>query len=139
MSNVAEGMEKPRAVQERRLLAVDDDPDIGELIARVARAEGFAVTVTSSARAFKVAFESQDPHVVILDIFMPEMDGIELVQWVIERRTNLHIIFISGNDPVFAESAMIMARELGVNRLDFLPKPVSVETLAGFLGPSDAS
>ena len=140
MSESPQGLEKLYgAGRNRRLLSVDDDPNICELIGRVARAQGFSVTVTSSAREFREAFETLRPHVVILDIFMPEMDGIELVQWIIERRTDLHIIVVSGNDPVFAESALLMAKELGVKRVDFLPKPVDVLTLARTLAPAETS
>ena len=122
----------------RRLVSVDDDRDIGKLIGRVAEALGFDSTVTSTAKEFKAAFVSQQPQVVVVDIFMPEMDGIELVQWILKRRVDLHIVVISGNDPVFAETAILLARERGVSRIDFLTKPVDLPELGEVLASGAA-
>ena len=117
----------------RRLLSVDDNLEIGALIGRVARRLGFATTVTNTAREFQAAFEREPPDVVVLDIFMPDMDGIELVRWIIQRRVDLQIIILSGNDPLFADAAILMAEARGVDRVDYLAKPVDVETLASIL------
>ena len=63
----------------RRLLLVDDEPEFGKLVRRVAEEQDFDVTVTQQASDFMKAYEKVDPTHIILDIVMPGTDGIEWV------------------------------------------------------------
>ena len=69
-------------MNEKRLLVVDDEVAFGAFVRRVAQGLDFAVEVTSTADAFKEAYERFHPTVIVLDIVMPETDGIELIRWL---------------------------------------------------------
>ena len=73
---------------DKRLLIVDDLPELGEIVGRVAGNMGYDVPVTTHAEEFKRDFDSFDPTTVILNIVMPDTDGIELIDWLIERDCN---------------------------------------------------
>ena len=69
----------------QRLLVVDDEPAFGEFARKVAAGLGFAVEVTTDGYAFKQRYDDFDPTVVMVDLFMPDIEGMELVQWLAER------------------------------------------------------
>ena len=120
---------------ERRLLIVDDDREIGDLIARVARGEGYSATVVTNPAAFMAEFDRLSPGVVSIDMLMPEMDGLELVDWVVQRRLNVKILIVSGSDPLYAEIAELRAKARGAQEIEFMPKPLDVAALQQALLP----
>ncbi len=63
---------------DRRLVVVDDEPEFAEYVRKVAAGLGFEVQVTTGAAAFKKAYDAFDPGVIVLDVVMPETDGIEV-------------------------------------------------------------
>lgn len=69
-------------VAELRVLVVDDQADVRELIARILTAQGCTVRVARSAREALEAFESFEAHVLVSDIGMPDVDGFELISRV---------------------------------------------------------
>ena len=70
----------------KTLLIVDDEVDFGNLVRRVAEGLGFEVVVLSDSREFKETYNQLDPDKIVLDIVMPGIDGIEIVNWLIEHR-----------------------------------------------------
>lgn len=117
------------AERERRLLIVDDDREIGDLIARVATGAGYSATVVTNPAAFMAEFDRLSPSVVSIDMLMPEMDGLELVDWVVQRRLDVKILIVSGSDPLYAEIADLRAKARGAQEIEFMPKPLDVAAL----------
>lgn len=72
-------------MSEKRLLVVDDEPEFGELVRQVAAGLGYEVRVTTNGRAFQSAYQELQPTVIVMDMVMPEMDGNELVLWLMEQ------------------------------------------------------
>jgi CheY-like chemotaxis protein len=68
------------SMSERRLLAIDDEPGVQEIIHSTAVGLDFDTRVTGRADAFKQEYEIFEPTVIMLDIVMPETDGIELIK-----------------------------------------------------------
>ena len=68
------------SMSERRLLAIDDEPGVQEIIHSTAVVLDFDTRVTGRADAFKQEYEIFEPTVIMLDIVMPETDGIELIK-----------------------------------------------------------
>ena len=66
-------------MSEKRLLVVDDEPEFGELVRKVAVSLGYEARVTTSGREFQDAYHELHPTMIVMDMVMPEMDGNELV------------------------------------------------------------
>ena len=111
-----------------RLLVVDDAPDFGAFVRRVAERLGFETNVITDPLAFKNLYVTFEPTVIVLDIVMPEVDGIELLTWLRTANCRARILLISGFDPRYAEWAVRLGGEGGppVRRLK---KPISVADL----------
>lgn len=112
-----------------RLLIVDDDRDMAAFMGRVGASAGYDVGTADSAEAFKLALAEVKPAVIILDLTMPDTDGIELLNYLAEARTRARILIVSGYD----EGIRRMAHNIGVARgLDMagvVAKPVGAAEL----------
>ena len=64
---------------EKRLLVIDDEPEIGEFVRKVATGLGYEVRVTTDGHAFQDAYRELRPTTIVMDMVMPEMDGNELI------------------------------------------------------------
>lgn len=102
---------------------VDDDPAILKALPRALRRHGLEVEVFSSAAEF-LAFYSNTPGCLVLDLRMPGMTGLELQDELIRRRLNIPIIFITGHGGV---RQSVQALKAGA--IDFLEKPFLPEVL----------
>lgn len=112
-----------------RLIVVDDEPDVARQIRRVAEEIGFEVTAATSAAAFRRGYAESDPSVVVLDIVMPEADGIDLVNWLAEQRAAAALILISGFDAKYLGAAREIATHKGLDVVAALTKPLETAAL----------
>ena len=113
---------------EKRLLVVDDEPELAEFVQLVADGIGFEVEVAENADAFKRAFETFRPTTIVMDIVMPDVSGIDLVKWLIDRGCGARVIVASGMNSVYGTSIMDLAEDGGL-RLSLLNKPFRLEAL----------
>jgi len=108
-----------------KVLVVDDEPDIRNLIKEILEDETFEVAVAEDATQADNIREEFDPDLILLDIWMPGIDGITLLkQWNESNRMNVPVIMISGHGTV--ETA-VEATRLGA--YDFIEKPLSLAKL----------
>ncbi|MGF1623481.1 MAG: response regulator [Alphaproteobacteria bacterium] len=112
-----------------RVLVVDDEPALGTMVQRALEPQGYAVSVTSHARAFKQLFESFAPTVVIIDIVMPDTDGIELIRWIAARNKEIRVIIASGSKSEYAKAAALLGAAAGLKTIINLRKPLSLKEL----------
>lgn len=117
-------VEVPGRSQVPRILVVDDEERILNFVARALRAEGFAVDVAPDAdRAVELAVEL--PYdLLILDLMMPGTGGLCVLQEVIARRPQQHVLVLSALKDV---DSKVTAFNLGAD--DYLSKPFSLEEL----------
>lgn len=111
-------------VQKVRLLVVDDDPPIADLVATVARYEGWeAVTAYSGEEALARAAEF-GPDIVVLDLMLPDVDGFGVLDRLRGSGTMVPVVFLTARDGV-------ADRVAGLTRGgdDYLVKPFAVEEL----------
>ncbi len=109
----------------RSVLVVDDEPDIRSLLQEILEDEGYAVSVADTASAAQQAIDEQSPDLVLLDIWMPDMDGVSLLKsWKLGGTLAFPVIMISGHGTV--ETAVEATRHGAV---DFIEKPVSMAKL----------
>ena len=79
----------------QKILVIDDEEDVGEFVCAAAQAMGLDCTATTDATTFLKALTS-DTTLILLDLKMPELDGIELLRLLSERKCKVGIILISG-------------------------------------------
>ncbi len=113
-----------------RVLVVDDEPDIRQTIKDILEDEGYLVDTAASAAAAREARRRQRPDAVLLDIWMPDLDGISLLrEWSERGGLPCPVIMISGHGTV--ETA-VEATRLGA--WDFIEKPISLAKLLLVVG-----
>ncbi|MGH6990275.1 MAG: EAL domain-containing protein [Stellaceae bacterium] len=116
-----------------RLIIIDDEPAVGNFIGRVARRAGFDVIVTTEATDFRQRVRSWQPDVIILDLGMPDADGIETLRFLADERATARILIISGFDDKIIEAANRLGAARGLNMAGVLQKPVLIEELTHVL------
>jgi DNA-binding NtrC family response regulator len=107
------------------ILVVDDEPDIRQLVSDILQDENYSVTTAEDAATARQALRDRRPDLILLDIWMPDLDGISLLkEWSQERGLACPVIMMSGHGTV--ETA-VEATRLGA--YDFLEKPLSLAKL----------
>jgi len=119
------------------ILVVDDEVEVGEAVRRVLERAGYAVTVASNAAAGLDAVARQLPDVVITDIIMPKVHGVELIKILRERHPRVRVIAISGGgsvgplgykpEAISTHAYLAAAREAGAEEI--LTKPFDLTDL----------
>lgn len=112
-----------------RLLVVDDEPRFRDFVKHVAIKSGFEVECARDGHEFKVLCEATEPDVVVLDIVMPGIDGIELVQWLAERGIQLRLVIVTGFAQNYADLAKKLGEAKGLLSVTTLTKPVRMADL----------
>ncbi len=111
----------------QRILIVDDEPDIRQTLGEILEDEGYAVDTAGNGAQARERFQRHPPDLVLLDIWMPDIDGITLLrEW--QRQRHLPIVVMSGHGTV--ETA-VEATRLGA--FDYLEKPLSMTRLLATL------
>ncbi len=107
------------------ILVVDDEPDIRDIIRDVLSDEGYPVSTAANAQDARSKFAAERPALVLLDIWMPDTDGIALLkEWREKEGSKVPVIMISGHGTV--ETAVEAIR---IGAYDFLEKPLSTAKL----------
>ena len=107
------------------ILVVDDEPDIRRLVQEILVDEGFQVDIADGGETARKSCRSRRPDLVLLDIWMPDVDGITLLkEWAEQGELPFPVIVMSGHGTV--ETA-VEATRLGA--YDFLEKPLSLAKL----------
>ncbi len=112
-----------------KLLLIDDEPDILRVLSMSLKADGYQVVSAPNGAEGIAIFEKEKPDIVITDIKMPGMDGIEVLKRVKALNADTEVIIITGHGDI--ENA-IEALKHGAS--DFINKPVRDEALAIALG-----
>jgi two-component system, NtrC family, nitrogen regulation response regulator NtrX len=108
-----------------RILVVDDEPDIRFLLKDILEDEGYQVDVAEHARAADEARLRNHPDLVLLDIWMPDVDGVTLLKrWKSSGRDDCPVVMMSGHGTV--ETAVEATR---FGAVDFVEKPLSMAKL----------
>lgn len=107
------------------VLVVDDEPDIRQLVSEILEDEGYQVEMAENAATARDKVQQHQPQLILLDIWMPDTDGITLLkEWATEEKPLCPIIMMSGHGSV---EAAVEATRLGA--YDFLEKPLSLAKL----------
>jgi two-component system OmpR family response regulator len=107
-----------------RILAVDDEESITDLLGMALRYEGFDVQVAHTGRQALRAVTDRRPHLLILDVMLPDLDGFEIAKRLASRGDKVPILFLTARD---ATEDKVRGLTLGGD--DYLTKPFSLEEL----------
>ena len=107
-----------------RVLVVDDEPNITELVAMALRYEGFMVKTAATGRGAIAAVSQFSPALMILDVMLPDIDGIEVLRRLNGAGTKVPIIFLTAKDATEDK-----VHGLTVGGDDYVTKPFSIEEL----------
>lgn len=121
---------------ERRLLILDDEKDIGQMIEAIARDSGVVTRFTTDAEHFFVGVGDWTPTDVIIDLMMPDMDGVQVLRRLAKVEPDCRVIIISGAGNRILQAAGRSAGEHGLNIHGILPKPFSPSQLRELLDVS---
>ncbi len=110
------------------VLLVDDDPAIRRAVGDGLELEGFDVVRASGGRAALAAIESMAPAVMLLDLAMPDLDGLEVLHRLRDRGDDLPVCVLSARDEV---ADRVRGLEAGAD--DYIVKPFALEEVAARL------
>jgi DNA-binding response OmpR family regulator len=105
------------------VLVVDDEPIVREVLVGYLKREGYRTLEAADGREAKVLVEHESPSLVVLDLMLPGVDGLELCRWI-RRRSDLPLIMLTARGE---EADRIVGLELGAD--DYVTKPFSPREL----------
>ncbi len=107
-----------------KILVVDDEEQIRELVKEILEDEGFQVEVAESGEEALALLEGKNYDLVFLDIWLPGIDGMEVLKRILGGPSPPHVVMISGHGTI---STAVEAIKIGA--YDFIEKPLSMERL----------
>jgi DNA-binding response OmpR family regulator len=110
-------------MNENLILVVEDEASIAEVVSLYLKRAGYNAQIAPDGRQAMTLFERLDPHLVILDLMLPEVDGISLTRWLRDR-SNVPIIMLTARRE---EIDRITGLEMGAD--DYVVKPFSPQEL----------
>ncbi len=120
-------------VSEKRMLLIDDELGFREFVGKVATSAGYEVELTSNVKDFMSLYESFDPTLIVMDMIIPEMDGFELMQWLITQNCEARVLVVTGYNPHYAEMAETIGVDAGKLDVRTLTKPIGLMELRAAL------
>jgi len=110
--------------EDARVLVVDDEPGITDLVAMALRYEGMKVEVAHAGREALAAVPTFRPHVIVLDVMLPDLDGFEVLRRLSAGHDRVPVIFLTARGEL---EDKLRGFTLGGD--DYVTKPFSVEEL----------
>lgn len=109
----------------KQILVVDDEIGIRELLSEILFDEGYQVHLAENAEQARAYRNEQEPDLVLLDIWMPDTDGVTLLkEWVEQDLLTMPVVMMSGHGTI--ETAVEATR---IGAVDFLEKPIALQKL----------
>lgn len=113
------------------ILLVDDDEGTRSLFAEIASLSGYQIHTASSGEAFFQLYAKLQPDLLILDLVMPNMDGLELMRKLLSMNCQLPLLVISGYNYINKDGLELLSQ--GLNFKGFIKKPFNIVELRSLL------
>src|SRR4051794_5716426 len=110
--------------ESHRILVVDDEPNIVDVVSMALRFQGFAVETAGTGAEALSAVTAFRPHLIVLDVMLPDMEGFDVAQRLGAQRARVPIVFLTARD-----STDDKIRGLTLGGDDYVTKPFSLEEL----------
>ncbi|MSR10289.1 MAG: response regulator [Gammaproteobacteria bacterium] len=126
-----------------RLLVIDDNPDITDIIETIASETGFAVRCVNDYREIRSTYRDFDPELIFLDLDLgldddmdlseKGYDGLTVFKFLEEQNCIARIVLVSGMDKEKRQVTKNLGREMKLNVIGSVPKPFSIEKIEKLL------
>ena len=117
----------------KSILVVDDDVQFGRFLKRVFTEMGHRVEQISNPREIIDRYNKFAPEFIFLDIFMPDLDGIEVANWLSKKDFRGKLVFMTAHDPTFLTAARTSIAARIEATVATLEKPARVEEIRELL------
>ncbi|MDE0943469.1 MAG: response regulator [Alphaproteobacteria bacterium] len=114
-------------------MVVDDEPAFCRFVQDVAQDIDFSVEMTTTGREFMTTYTLFLPKTIVMDIVMPEIEGVELTQWLIQEGFTGKLILVTGYAPNYVAVAQRLADASAQFKAITLLKPVGIDDLEAAL------
>jgi DNA-binding response OmpR family regulator len=108
----------------KKILVVDDEPEVRQLMEHFLTERGYEVRIAENGRLALAALDTFMPDVVLLDMHMPEMDGLETLKRLAVRSPSLPVIMVTVNEDVETTTHLLQ-----MGAADYVPKPFNLDYL----------
>ena len=113
----------------RKILVIDDDKDLREVMAELLEKAGYlAISAANGADGVRIN-ERENPDIIVLDLCMPGMDGIETLRRIREQDREVGVIILTANG-----SSETVREAVGLSASEYLSKPFENRELIGLIG-----
>lgn len=123
----------------RRILVLDDDAAVGQTIQWIAESLGFEAEFVTRPDEFLQRLDQMSPDIITIDLVMPELDGVEIMRLLAERKCRAKIVISSGMGTRVLDAAQRSASEHGLSIAGVISKPISKEALRLLVGEGSES
>jgi DNA-binding response OmpR family regulator len=107
-----------------KLLVVDDDRVVRRLIRRVFEEAGYEVIETADGQGVSQLVQTERPALVLMDIHMPHLNGLTVLNEIMEADPGMAVIMISGDDDL-----RVAKRAIEIGACDYITKPIDLRSL----------
>ena len=107
-----------------KVLIVDDEPEVRQVLHEFLSGRGYEVTLAEGGREALAAIDAVKPDLVLLDVAMPDMDGLETLRQIVALYPPLPVIMVTANADIGVTSKL-----LAMGAVDYVPKPFDLEYL----------
>jgi|SRR5262245_7755132 len=107
-----------------KVLVVDDEPEVRQVLQEFLSSRGYEVTAASGGVEALAFVESEKPDLVLLDVAMPDMDGVETLRRIVAINPGLAVIMVTANANIGVTSKL-----LALGAVDYVPKPFDLDYL----------
>jgi CheY-like chemotaxis protein len=120
-----------------RILVIDDDDGFRKMVCAFLEAEGHEVIEAVNGQDGLDKFRSFDPELIVTDIYMPVLNGIETIQKIRAEKPDIPVIAVSGGSSIQTATILQVAGEAGADRIMEKPfrKSAFVDTVEQLLPP----
>jgi len=115
------------------LLIVDDEPDMGDFAAFAGEVSGYEVITMDCGKEFQEAFLVMSPDLILMDIAIPDIDAVGLLEWLAKAGNQVPIILMSGHGDYMLNWAKTVGTDLGMSVIGTLSKPIALDDLEKIL------
>lgn len=124
------GMEPEALDMQRRVLVVEDEATSRRALTALLRASGYDATAAGSAEEALDVLKGRDPQIMLVDLDLPGMNGLEFIAIVSSRRPDIRSVLVTATSRERLESY------IRTHPMKYIRKPIDMDVLLGMMGPA---